>query len=482
MRIIIGDELAIDRKERAYTPSDGRLTRPPEERVCDFDEVVLPLTPERAREEATRCVQCPDPAPCMLACPVHNDIPSAMFLIEQGKFLEAAALYRETSSLPEICSRVCPHEQLCEGSCSQVKALAPVLTGALEAFVTDYQRATIGVKIEVGEPTGKKIAIVGSGPAGLGCADLLVKWGHEVEIFESRPAPGGWLTYGIPSFKLPKDIVFNRIKDLEDAGVKFHYNIKIGKDKTIDDLFSEGYDAVFVGVGAEVDASMNVEGEDLPGVYKASDFLSRINVPPEILPPDLPPIDDIGEKVAVIGGGDTASDCLRSAIRAGAKDVFCLYRRSEKEMPGGLHDRHLAREEGAKYHFLTQPVKFIAGEDGRLAKIECIRMELGEPDERGRRRPIPIEGSNFIVEADTAVLAIGYWPDPTIGETTPDLETHKWGLIVVDDETMATSRPGVFAGGDDVTGPALVVTALNAGRKAARGIDQYLKEKEKESK
>lgn len=478
MRIIIGDELAIDRKQRAYTPSDGIETRPAEERVCDFNDVVIPLSPERAIEEATRCVQCPDPAPCMLGCPVHNDIPSAMFLIEQGKFLEAADLYYQTSSLPEICGRVCPHEQLCEGSCTQVKALAPVLTGALEAFVTDYQRATIGVKIQVGEPTGKSVAIVGSGPAGLGCADLLIQMGHQVTLFESRPAPGGWLTYGIPSFKLPKKVVFDRVKDLEEAGAKFVYNITIGKDKTIDDLFAEGFDAVFVGVGAEIDAPMKVEGEDLPGVYKASDFLSRINVPPEHLPPGIEPIEDIGEKVAVIGGGDTAADCLRSALRAGAKEVFDLYRRSEKEMPGGAHDRHLAREEGAKYRFLTQPIRFIAGEDGRLAQIECIHMKLGEPDERGRRRPLPIEGSNFIVEADTAVLALGYWPDPTISESTPDLETHKWGLIVVDKETMATSRPGVFAGGDDVTGPDLVVTAMNAGRKAARGIDKYLKEKE----
>ena len=476
MRTIPGEFLAIDRKTRARTPSLDVLTRPVDERICDFNDVVIPMAAEQAMYEASRCVQCPDPAPCVLACPVHNDIPSAMYLIEQGKFLEAAQLYRQTSSMPEICGRVCPQEQLCQGSCSQKKSISPVLTGPLEAFVADYERCTVGVEVPRGEPTGKRVAIVGSGPSGLACAEQLVEKGHEVTIFEAKPTYGGLLTYGIPNFKLPNEVVFSRIQDLERAGVKFVFNTYIGKGKSIDELFAEGFDAVFVGVGSEIDAPMEAPGEDLPGVYKATEFLMRCNLEFEMLPDELRSRPELGKRVAVIGGGDTASDCLRTALRMGAEEVVCLYRRTEKEMPGGKHDRELAREEGARYEFLTQPVRFIEGENGRLAQIECIRMELGEPDEKGRRRPVPIEGSNFIYEADTAVLALGYWPDPTIGETTPKLETHKWGLIVADAETGATTRPGVYAGGDDVTGPDLVVTAMAAGRRAAKAIDEYLRQ------
>jgi glutamate synthase (NADPH) small chain len=475
MRAVSGESLPIDRKSRARAPSLQQHLRPVEERLCDFDNVILPMTPEEAMYEASRCIQCPDPAPCVQACPAHNDIPSAMWLIEEGKFLEAAQLYRQTSSMPEICGQVCPQEQLCQGSCSHLKSHASVMTGPLEAFVTLYERETAGVKIPIGTPTGKRVAIVGSGPAGLACADQLVRAGHKITIFESKPAPGGLLTYGIPNFKLPKDVVFSLICDLREAGVEMVFNTYVGKDKTIDDLFMEGYDAVFVGVGTEVDAPMEVPGEDLPGVYKATEFLARAALDVDMLPPDMRSRPEIGKKVVVIGGGDTASDCLRTSLRLGAEEVTCLYRRTIKEMPGGVHDRELALEEGANYQFLTQPIQFIAGEDGHLARIECVRMELGEPDASGRRRPVPVEGSNFIVEADTAILALGYWPDPIIGKTTPDLETHKWGLIIADHETGATSRPGVFAGGDAVTGPDLVVTAMVAGRKAAASIDDFLR-------
>lgn len=477
MQKIPSDFLAIDRKLRAHIPGEELEHRNPKERICDFDDVLIPLDPERAMFEASRCVHCPDPAACVLACPAHNDIPSAMWLIEQGQFLEAAKLYRQTSSLPEICGRVCPHEQLCQGSCVRNKYGESVLTGALEAFVTCYERKTVGVEVPVGEPTGKRVAIVGAGPAGMACAEQLRQRGHDVTIYDMKPSPGGLLLYGIPNFKLSKEVMFARWGDLERAGVKFIGNTYIGKDKTIDDLFAEGYDAVFIGVGAEVDAPMEVPGEDLPGVYKATEFLARANVDLENLPENMRERPTIGRRVAVIGGGDTASDCLRTALRMGAEEVMCLYRRTEREMPGGRHDRELAKEEGAVYHFLTQPVRFIPGPDGRLAQIECIRMQLGEPDAKGRRKPVPIEGSNFIVEADTAILALGYWPDPVIGETTPGLETHNWGLFVVDKETGATSRPGVFAGGDDVTGPDLVVTAMVAGRKAAAGIDRFLQSK-----
>lgn len=360
-----------------------------------------------------------------------------MWLIEMGEFLEAAKIYRQTSSMPEICGHVCPQEQLCQGSCSHLKHFQSVLTGPLEAFVTDYERQTIGIEVEVGVPTGKKVAIVGAGPAGLACTEQLIQFGHAVTIFDAKPAPGGLLTYGIPNFKLPKSVVFSRWGDLNRVGVEFVPETYIGKDKTIDDLFAEGYEAVFVGVGVGIDAPMEAPGEDLPGVMKATEFLTRCSLDEErLLPREMRGYPSVGKKVVVIGGGDTASDCLRSALRLGAKEVTCLYRRTENEMPGGLHDRELAREEGAHFEFLTQPVEFIAGENGHLAKLDCIRMQLGEPDKSGRRRPVPIEDSNFIIEADTAVLALGYWPDTTIGETTPELETHKWGLIVTDSKMV----------------------------------------------
>ena len=478
MPAIASEFLAIDRKARARIPSLDVATRPVSERVCDFNDVVIPMDADQAMLEAARCVHCPDPAPCVEACPAHNDIPSAMWLIEQGEFLEAARIYRHTSSLPEICGRVCPQEQLCQGSCSHLKSQHAVLTGPLEAFVTCYERQVVGIEIPRGQPTGRKVAIVGAGPSGMACADQLIQRGHTVTIFDSKPAPGGLLTYGIPNFKLPKEVVFERWGDLDRAGVEFVSETYIGKDKTIDDLITEGYEAVFVGVGVGVDAPMEVPGEELPGVMKATEFLIRCCLDDEqLLPRQMRGRPEIGSKLVVIGGGDTASDCLRTALRLGAKEVTCLYRRTEKEMPGGRHDRALAKEEGARYEYLTQPVRFIAGEDGRLKALECIRMELGEPDKSGRRRPVPIEGTNFIVEADTAVLALGYWPDPVIGESTPGLETRNWGLIVTDAATGATSRPGVFAGGDVVTGPDLVVTAMVAGRNVAAAIDAYLKVK-----
>jgi glutamate synthase (NADPH/NADH) small chain len=474
MQAIPSDFLAIDRRERLRIPYFDLDHRPVEQRICDFNEVVVSLDPERAIEEASRCVHCPDPAPCVEACPTHNDIPSAMWLIENGRFLEAARLYRQSSSLPEICGRVCPHEQLCQGSCVRSKFHEPVQTGALEAFVVDYERKVAGVEIPTNPDSGKRVAIVGAGPSGLACAEQLIRHGHQVTIYDVKPAPGGLLVYGIPNFKLSKEVVFARWEDLQRAGVRFVGSTYIGKDKTIDDLFAEGFQAVFVGVGTGIDAPMEVPGEDLPGVYKATEFLMRANVELDLLPREMHERPAIGRKVAVIGGGDTASDCLRTALRMGAEEVTCLYRRTEKEMPGGRKDRKLAREEGAKYQFLTQPVRFIAGPDGNLAQIGCIRMELGEKDARGRRKPVPIVGSNFIVEADTAILALGYWPDPVIGKTTPDLETRKWGLIVTDSQTGATSRPGIYAGGDAVTGPDLVVTAMVAGRTAAAHINAYL--------
>ncbi len=477
MQFIPGEELAIDRKARVRIPYIEQGARTASERTADFDDTFLPLSEDEARKAAERCIHCPDPAPCYTACPVHNDIPSAMWLIEMGDFLGAAALYRQTSSLPEVCGRVCPHEQLCAGSCVRSKSDDPVLTGALEAFVTDYERQHYGVEMFVGAASGKRVAVVGAGPAGLACTEQLLQQGHAVTIFEALPYPGGLLMYGIPNFKLNKHVVHNRLEDFKRAGVDFVTETKIGKDRSIDSLLAEGFDAVFIGVGSEVDAPLEAPGADLPGVYQATDFLVRANVDLELLPPDKRSRPIVGRRVAVVGGGDTASDCLRTALRMGAEQVTCLYRRTEAEMPGGKKDRELAKEEGAKYRFLTQPVRFIAGPDGRVSGVECLQCELGEPDKSGRRRPVPIEGSNFIVSADTIILALGYWPDPLIGESTPDLQTQKYGLIVADKETGATSKPGVYAGGDDVTGPDLVVTAVAAGRRAARSIDEYIKSK-----
>lgn len=472
-----GDDLPLDRKARCKIPPVKQPVRPVAERILDFGDTYLPLTEEQARKAAERCIHCPDPAPCVKACPLGNDIPAAMWLIEKGDFLGAAALYRETSSMPEICGRVCPHEQLCQGSCVRTKTDEAVITGALEAFVADYERAHKGVTIPVGQPTGKRVAMVGAGPASLSCAELLLQKGHAVTIFEALPAAGGLLLYGIPNFKLNKGVVHERLKDFERAGVEVVPNTKIGKDRSIDDLLASGFDAVFLGVGSQIDAPLEAPGAELPGVYQATDFLVRANVDLDLLPPDKRTRPVVGRRVAVVGGGDTASDCLRTALRMGAEQVTCLYRRTEAEMPGGKKDRELAKEEGAKYRFLTQPVKFIAGPDGRVSGVECLQCELGEPDKSGRRRPVRIEGSNFIVSADTVILALGYWPDPLIGETTPDLKTEKYGLIIVDQETGATSKPGVYAGGDAVTGASIVVEAVAAGRRAAKAIDAYLQTK-----
>jgi glutamate synthase (NADPH/NADH) small chain len=479
MQKIKSEFLEIDRKARARVHSIEVDTREPVLRVCDFEEVNIPFTAEEAMAEASRCIECPEPAACMRACPANNDVPAAMWLISQGEFIEAAKVYRQTSSMPEICGRVCPHDKLCQSSCVQSKHGDPIETGALEAFVTDYQRQHGGVEVSVPEPNGHKVAIVGAGPSGLSCAEQLAVKGYEVTIFDAQSQPGGLLLYGIPNFKLDKNVVTERIEDIMKMGVKFVGNTFIGKDKSVDDLFKAGFEAVFVGVGTWVDSTMNVPGEDLPGVYKGTEYLIRNNVCADFLPLNMTEENVKGKRIVVIGGGDTAADCLRTAARMEAEEVICLYRRTENEMPGSAKDRKLAREEGAEFQFLTQPVKFIPDEEGKLAAIECVRMELGEPDESGRRRPVPIEGTEFTVEADIACLALGYWPDSTIGDTTPNLETHKWGLIIADSETGATSREGLFAGGDAVTGPDLVVTAMAAGRRSAEAIHAYIQEEAK---
>ena len=467
----------VDRKKVWAHPPEPLVVRPPEERKCDFDEAVIGFTEETVMLEAQRCIQCPTPAACLLACPVHNNIPEILWLVAHGDFLGAAWKYRETSVLPDICGRVCPHP--CMDGDVVGRHNVPINLEKIEQFVMDYAIKYYGhiPTPQKAPPTGLSVGVIGSGPAGLTVAEDLTLKGHKVVVYERMPRPGGLLRYGIPNFKLDKRLVVDRrIRELEELGIEFVCNTTVGKDITLDELL-ERHDAVFIGVGTWVEAPLKVPGVDLDGIYKTLDFLMRANVPLEDLPPEKRSRPKVGKRVAIIGGGDSATDCARTAVRLGAEEVTIVYRRSEAEMPGSWEERERAIEEGVKIEYLTAPVRFIGDENGHVKAMECVRMRLGEPDESGRRRPIPIEGSNFTMEVDNVVLAIGFWPDPLIGETTPGLKTHKWGLIVVDPETGATSREGVFAGGDAVRGPDLVVDAMADGHRAANSIHKYLMEK-----
>ena len=479
IKIPIEENPDINRKARVVIPPIERVYREVSERIDDFEECAVCLTPEEAIEEASRCLHCPQPSPCIGACPLGNNISEALWLIEQGRFIEAAELYRLTNPMPEICGRVCPGEASCETSCVLTRRERPINTRALEAFVADYQRETTGVPLpEVAPSSGKRVAVIGAGPAGLAVAEDLAIAGHAVTVFEEKPAAGGMLVYGIPNFKLSKDLVQWKVDWLADLGIEFVFNTRIGRDITLDELMErEGFDAVFIGTGAQVEASLSIPGEDLGGVHRALDFLAGANLPDHLLPPGKQKRSRIGHRVAVIGGGDTATDCLRTAVRLGAEDVVCYYRRTEAEMPGNAAERGNAIEEGARIEYLTAPVELLDLDgDGNVDHMRMIRMELGEPDSSGRRRPVPVEGSEFEVEVDDVILAIGFWPDPLLGETTKGLETHRWGLLKVNPETGETSRPGVFAGGDNVSGPALVNLAIAAGKRAARAMNAYLQE------
>lgn len=454
----------------------------PEERKRNFEETYLGFDLNAARIEASRCIQCPS-APCQEACPVHNDIPGALALIEAGDILGAADKFRETSNLPEMCGRLCPQEKLCEGACVVGFAIRPggkqeppVTIGKLEAFCTDYQRQQLGgypMPRYMPEPTGFKVAVIGSGPAGLAVAEQLADKGHSVTVYEYWPEPGGVLVYGIPNFKMRKNIVDEYIAHLEAMGVRFICNTYVGRDITIDELFQQGFHAVFIGTGAGVGNEMGIEGEDLEGVYSATEFLVRGNLAPEMLPERLrTPLPKLND-VVVIGGGDTSMDCVRTAVRLGAQNVTCVYRRTEAEMLGREEERKNAREEGVRFEMLTLPTRILGDENGRVRAVECQRMQLGEPDETGRRRPIPVPGSEFVIPADAVVIAIGYGADPVVPQTTSGIRTDRKALIQVD-EKGRTTRPGVFAGGDNVNGADLVVTALADGRRAAEAIHEYL--------
>ncbi len=453
----------------------------PVQRRRNWDEVFLGFDAESAKVEAMRCIQCPT-APCQQACPVGNDIPGAFKLLETGDIDGAANKFRETSNLPELCGRLCPQERLCEGECVVAFAIRPdmhqeppVSIGKLEAFVSDYQRANYGIPLPVlPEPSGFKVAIVGAGPAGLAVAEELANKGHACTMYDAWPEPGGILLYGIPNFKLSKSVLTDKLKYLDKLGVKFVGNTWIGKEITVDQLFEMGFDAVFVGTGAGLGGSLAIPGEkENDGIYAATEFLVRGNLRPDQLPENMRDPLRMGKRVVVIGGGDTSMDCVRTAVRLGAENVTCVYRRTETEMLGRTEERQHAREEGVRFEFLTIPLRFI-GEDGHVTGVECQRMALGEPDESGRRRPVPVPHSEFIVAADTVAIAIGYNADPTIKDAAPGVATNRWNLVEVHPETYMTSRPGVFAGGDNVNGADLVVTALADGRRAAQAIDGYL--------
>jgi glutamate synthase (NADPH/NADH) small chain len=468
---------ALHRKQRLKIPPQTLPKQDPRQRIHNWDEVSLPLDEEVARLEALRCLQCPA-APCTKACPLHNDIPGALARLEVGDFIGATNKFRETSLMPEMCGRLCPQEHLCEGSCVVGKKNIPVAIGRLEAFVADYQRQQEGFPLPpMPSPTGRRVAVVGSGPAGLVVAEQLAKWGHSVVVYEAWPLPGGVLRYGIPNFKMDKAILDEKIAFLEKLGVRFICNTTIGRGITVDDLFAAEFDAVFLGHGAGQAVKMGIPGENLKGVYPATEFLVRGNLPPEQLPPSMREPIDVGKRVVVVGGGDTAMDCLRTAMRMGAPNVCCVYRRSEAEMPGSRKEKRNSDEEGVQFTYLAAPVAFLGDDSGRVKAVRCQRMELGEPDESGRRRPVPVIGSEFEIEVDIVVLALGYRADKLLITTTPGLETDKWGLLTVDPETGRTSRPGLFAGGDNVRGPDLVVDAAVDAKRAAAAIDEYLRRK-----
>jgi len=464
----------MDMKDRLKIPRQPMPEQDPKVRARNFDEVPLGFTPETAKTEALRCITCKNPA-CVQGCPVEVDIPSFIALVMEGDFIGAAKKIKGTNALPAVCGRVCPQEVQCEARCVRGKKGEPVAIGRLERFVADYERGTGNVSIpDKPTPTGKKVAVVGSGPSGLTVAGDLVQLGHEVTIFEALHKAGGVLVYGIPEFRLPKAIVAAEVDYLTKLGARIETSSVIGKVATVDELFEEGYDAVYLGTGAGLPTFMNIPGENLNGVYSANEYLTRSNLMKAYKFPEYDTPIVKGKNVAVVGGGNVAMDSARTAMRLGADHVYLVYRRSRDEMPARIEEIHHAEQEGIELHLLTNPIRYIGNDKGWVVGVECLKMELGEPDESGRRRPVPMKGSEFVIDIDTAVIAIGAGANPLVQSTTPGLKTNKWNYIVADEETGQTSREGVFAGGDIVTGAATVILAMGAGRKAAKAIHQYL--------
>lgn len=462
------------KKKGAKIPRTKMPEQKPEERIKNFNEVPFGYTEELAMLEASRCLECKKPK-CVGGCPVNVNIPAFIALIREGDFLAAARKVKEDNALPAICGRVCPQEEQCEKVCILTKKGESVAIGNLERFVADYEREHGGFQIpDIPPPTGKKVAIVGSGPVGLTCAGELAKRGHKVTVFEALHKTGGVLVYGIPEFRLPKAIVQAEVNYLEQLGVEFKTNYIIGKLDTVDELLQKGYDAVFLGTGAGLPLFMKIPGEGLNGVYSANEYLTRSNLMKAY---DFPRHDTPiarGRLVATIGGGNVAMDAARTALRLGAEESRIVYRRSHAEMPARLAEIHHAEEEGIKFHLLTNPVRIEGDEKGNVKGMWCIKMELGEPDGSGRRRPVPIEGSEFFMECNTVIIAIGNGPNPVVPQTTPDLQVNKRGNIVVIDEWGRTSKKNVWAGGDIVTGAATVILAMGAGKKAAASMHAQL--------
>lgn len=441
----------------------------PDVRNKNFDEVATGYTAEMAMEEASRCINCKN-KPCMTGCPVNVPIPGFIEQVAAGDFEKAYEIITSENALPAICGRVCPQENQCEGKCVRGIKGEPVSIGRLERFVADYHMQH-GTKPSYDiKPNGRRVAVVGSGPAGITCAGELARKGYEVTIFEALHKAGGVLSYGIPEFRLPKALVAKELENVTDLGVKIETNVVVGRSITVDDLFEKGYDAVFLGTGAGLPNFLRIPGENLLGVYSANEFLTRVNLMKGYKKGEAPTPVKIGKRVAVVGAGNVAMDAARTAKRLGAEEVYIVYRRGEEEVPARKEEVEHAKEEGVIFKLLNNPVK-IHGDDGWVKGIEVVEQKLGEPDASGRRRPEPIEGSNKIIDVETVVIAIGQSPNPLIRQTTEGLETEKWGGIIVNEDTNESTRKNVYAGGDVVTGAATVILAMGAGKKAAKAID-----------
>ncbi|MBP8743898.1 MAG: bifunctional dihydroorotate dehydrogenase B NAD binding subunit/NADPH-dependent glutamate synthase [Syntrophorhabdus sp.] len=447
----------------------------PKKRIQNFNEVALGYTRENAIREASRCLQCKN-MPCVEGCPVNITIPAFIKKIKEGDFMGAIHVIKETNALPAVCGRVCPQETQCESKCVLGKKGEPIAIGRLERFVADYEAQQGDIRVpEIAKPTGKKVAVIGAGPAGLTVAGELSKKGHEVTVYEALHKAGGVLVYGIPEFRLPKAIVQREVDYVSKLGAKIKVDVIVGQAVTMDELFEQGFDAIFVGTGAGLPYFLNIPGENLNGVYSANEFLTRANLMKAYLFPEYDTPVRVGSKVAVIGGGNVAMDSARVAKRLGAEDVYLVYRRSRAEMPARAEEAHHAEEEGIDFRLLTNPIRVVGDEQGWVKGIEVVKQQLGEPDASGRRRPIDIPGSNYMIDVDVVIVAIGQGPNPILTQSGAGLELKKSGNIVADPETGKTSRKGVFAGGDIVTGAATVILAMGAGRKAAAAMDEYLR-------
>jgi len=469
--------MAGEAQKKVRKEKISRVSMPEQEpavRARNFLEVPTGYTPEMAMKEAQRCIQCKKPG-CVVGCPVEIDIPGFIRLVKEGDFTQSIRHIWQKNSLPAVCGRVCPQEIQCEGRCIVGKKDDPVAIGNLERFVADWERENGSGELPPKvEPTGRKVAVVGSGPSGLTVAgDLIVK-GHDVTVMEAFHKSGGVLVYGIPEFRLPKAIVAQEVNFLERLGVKVECNAVVGRTVTLDELFEEGYDAVYIGVGAGLPRFMNIPGENCIGILSANEYLTRANLMKAYLYPEVDTPIPRAKNVVVLGAGNVAMDSARTAMRLGAEKVRIVYRRSRQEMPARIAEIHHAEEEGIEFFLLTNPTRYLGNEKGRLTGMECLKMELGEPDASGRRRPVPIKGSEFELECDMCVVAVGSGANPLLTESTPDLILNKWGYIDADPETGKTYKKGVWAGGDIVTGAATVILAMGAGRKASDSIHEYL--------